>query len=145
METTTTQAGNPATANRPRTILLGDDDEGIRHLLSELLHDEGFEVIEANGRQGAVEIFEQRHGDVDLILLDMSHARPTADDALSRLRHLKASAKVLLLTGNSLEEDVERTMRKGFNAFIPKPFTVSQLLEPLRQMMIPDPLPAFAA
>lgn len=129
---------------KPQTILLGDDDEGIRHLLSELLHEEGFEVIEADSRRGAVEIFEQRHGEVDLVLLDMSKARPTADDALARLRSMNAAAKVLLITGNSKQEDVERTLEKGFNAFIPKPFTVSELLEPLRRLVNSGPTPAFA-
>src|ERR1043166_3174559 len=81
-----------------QTILLGDDDEGVRHLLAEVLHEEGFEVIEAESRGRAVEIFEEQERHIDVVLLDMSSARPSAADALVQLRSLDAHAKVFLLT-----------------------------------------------
>ncbi len=144
MEHTETTNRGGAAAERAHTVLLGDDDEGLRHLLAEVLHNEGFEVIEAANRREAVEIFEQQHARINLVLLDMSHARPTAGDALSRLRATSAAAKVLLLTGNSRLDAVEETLAQGFNAFIPKPFTVMELLEPLRRLLGADESAALA-
>src|ERR1043166_6859807 len=128
----------PDQANRlPKTVLLGDNDQGIRDLVAEVLHAEGYEVIQAENRKRAVEIFRQRQAEIGLIVLDMSNAPPSAQEALSTLRSMNASAKVLLLTGNSKQQAVKETMDKGFNAYVPKPFTVAELIEPLRRLSKP--------
>jgi len=145
MDKTGTIAESNSTTNRLQTVLLGDDDEGLRQLLAEVLHYEGFAVIEAHNRREAVEIFEQQQNHIDFVVLDMSHACPTAVDALAQLRAANSMAKVLLLTGNSIQHSVEETVAKGFNAFIPKPFTVSELMEPLRRLVGGNSFIAVAA
>lgn len=135
MEETATTNRIGVSAIKALRVLLGDDDVGIQQLLVEVLQEAGFEVITAGNRREAVEIFERQEGHIDAVLLDMSKARPSAVDALARLRATDAGAKVVLLTGNSKLDTVEETMGKGFNAFVPKPFTVSELIDPLRRLV----------
>jgi CheY-like chemotaxis protein len=123
----------PTDLPRLRTVLLGDDDEGIRCLLTELLRAEGFLVIAAENRGRAAEMYRAHPQKFALVLLDMSSPAPTAEDALRAVRQTNPSARVMLLTGHSHEETVEQTMRKGFDGLIAKPFTISELVEPLRR------------
>jgi len=136
---------NSSPIGRSQRILLGDDDESFRHLLAEVLEAEGFEVIEAENRKRAVEIYRQRAAEIGWVVFDMSKSRPSAEDALAIVRELNASAKVLLLTGNSKLDAVEAALHKGFNGFVPKPFTVAELLAPLRTLAKVDDCAALTA
>ncbi len=124
--------------NRSRAVLVGDDDPEVRRAIAEVLHREGFEVIEAADRDRAVEIYLRRAAEIGVVVLDMSDPGLSPEDALARIRARNPSARLVLITGNASQDTVERTLQSGFDAFVPKPFTVDELVEPMHRLVDPD-------
>ena len=110
-------------------ILVVDDNETSRLLLSELLNDVGFEVEEAENGQKAVEnFFDWRP---HLVIMDI---RMPVMDGLTALKIIKATdtgkkAPVIALTAHAFEEERRRITAAGFDAFIRKPFVEKKLFE----------------
>lgn len=110
-------------------ILVVDDNETSRLLLSELLNDVGFEVEEAENGQKAVEYFFDWHP--HLVFMDI---RMPVMDGLTALKIIKTTdtgkeTPVIALTAHAFEEERRRITAAGFDAFIRKPFVEEKLFE----------------
>jgi CheY-like chemotaxis protein len=113
-------------------ILLVEDNEMNRDMLSRRLTRQGFEVVVAVDGQQAVTMASAEMP--DLILMDMS--LPVMD-GLEATRHVKAapttrSIPVIALTANALVEDRERALAAGCDDFDTKPVELPRLLEKIR-------------
>lgn len=112
-----------------RTILIVDDDPGIRRLIAATLEDvSGYRMTEAGDGQEAVE----RARDVlpAIVFLDIDMPRLNGIEACRRLRSepATADATIVMLTGDS-EDDAEREARAaGADLFLTKPFSPLHLL-----------------
>jgi CheY-like chemotaxis protein len=113
-------------------ILLVEDNEMNRDMLSRRLTRSGFEVLVAvDGRQGVAMAASERP---DVILMDMS--LPVLD-GLEVTRQVKAdpatrAIPVIALTANAMVEDRERAMAAGCDDFDTKPVELPRLLEKIR-------------
>jgi CheY-like chemotaxis protein len=113
-------------------ILLVEDNEMNRDMLSRRLTRNGFEVLIAvDGEQGVAMAASERP---DVILMDMS--LPVMD-GLEATRQVKAdpatrAIPVIALTANALVEDRERAMAAGCDDFDTKPVELPRLLEKIR-------------
>jgi CheY-like chemotaxis protein len=100
------------------TILLVEDEPTLRRVGKKLLEKLGYQVLEASCGENALEIFGERHGDIDLVLLDMIMPGMNGLQTLARLRDLDPHIRVILCSG--LEETTEDSLPAGVS-FIPKP------------------------
>ncbi len=112
-------------------LLIVEDRENNRKLLTRLLKPLGFEVREAANGKEAVEIWEA--WSPHLILMDM---RMPVMDGYEATRHIKATAKgqatvVIALTASAFEEDRTLILSEGCDDFVSKPFRESELFEAL--------------
>jgi CheY-like chemotaxis protein len=113
-------------------ILLVEDNEMNRDMLSRRLSRNGFEVVVAvDGAQAVTMATAEKP---DLILMDMS--LPVMD-GLEATRHVKAAAAtrsipIIALTANALVEDRERALAAGCDDFDTKPVELPRLLEKIR-------------
>jgi CheY-like chemotaxis protein len=116
-------------------ILLVEDNEMNRDMLSRRLARNGFEVVVAvDGGQAVTMASAEKP---DLILMDMS--LPVMD-GLEATRHIKAapstrSIPVIALTANALVEDRERALAAGCDDFDTKPVELPRLLEKIRKQL----------
>ena len=78
-------------------VLITDDDQNIRWMLSLLLRSEGIEVIEAEN--GLVALSLVRQGNIDLMLLDLKMPGMTGLEVLHEVRKLDVGLPVVLITG----------------------------------------------
>jgi CheY-like chemotaxis protein len=112
-------------------VLLVEDEEQVRVLAQSYLDEQGHEVLSAGTSQGAIALLEKApHVDVLLTDLDLKgdiHAGiELARQAVHRWPHLK----VLYTTGRDLTDGMKaRFVEKS--AFLPKPYTVDELLTTL--------------
>jgi len=116
-------------------ILLVEDNEMNRDMLSRRLTRNGFEVVVAIDGAQAVAIAAAESP--DLILMDMS--LPVMD-GLEATRQVKAAAAtrsipVIALTANALVEDRERALAAGCNDFDTKPVELPRLLEKIKNQL----------
>ena len=114
----------------PRSILVVDDNEDIRNLLSLVLQKEGYEVFLAPNGSEALEIIKNNR--LDLILLDVMMPELSGLEVLSNIRGNKnnkiSSIPVMMITAASTVSDIDAAIEIGASSYIIKPFRNENLI-----------------
>jgi len=107
-----------------RQVLVVDDEPMLRNLLSRLLRMEGYEVLEAEDGQKAIEIV--RANEPDLVLLDVMLP---ARDGLDVLGDLRRTSNVPVILVSALGEEADRVLglKMGADDYVVKPFSAAEL------------------
>ena len=107
-------------ADQPATILIVDDDEDIRSLLTDRLEFSGYQVLTAeNGEVGLEKI---RSENPDLVLLDILMPRLDGFGVLKGLEEEKLSTTVVMITAHGTVQTAVQAMQQGAFDFMLKPF-----------------------
>lgn len=120
---------------RPRRLLLADDDASTRLLAHSTLSAAGFTVILAANGQEAVEAVLREPP--DLILLDLEMPRMDGYEACQRIRRLPSGADIPVIVVTSLDDpaSIERAYSAGATDFITKPLNWSLLVHRVRYVL----------
>ncbi|MDF1615515.1 c-type heme family protein [Desulfurivibrio dismutans] len=119
------------------TILLVDDEEMVRDTGAAILRAKGFDVLTAGDGREAVDIFKQQPGRIDCVVLDMNMPVMDGAEAFQELRKIQPDIPVLLASGYSAQEIVQRFHGGELAGFIQKPYQIDKLLEELQKIMPP--------
>lgn len=119
------------TGKRP-LILLVDDEPEVGVLTQLILSDEGYKVVTAQDGDQAIAIFEKLAAHISLVILDLIMPSMDGEDVFNRLREFDPGISVVLSSGFSNQEKLERMLARGLRGFIRKPFTQQRLLEEVR-------------
>ena len=116
-------------------VLVVDDDDVIRQLITVNLELEGFEVIPAVDGQDALDKVKDARPEV--VTLDVMMPRVDGWEAAARLRADPETAhiKVILLSARAQESDIQRGERIGVDAYLTKPFDPDELIDVVRRLM----------
>ncbi|MDR7477329.1 MAG: sigma-54 dependent transcriptional regulator, partial [Armatimonadota bacterium] len=114
-------------------VLVVDDEENIRNLLSQILRQEGFEVETA--ADGAVALRRASSGEFDLVLLDVRIPEKDGMEVLREIRREDPGAVVMIVTGYATLEMAVEAMRQGAFDYISKPFKKDELLLKVRRAL----------
>ncbi len=115
---------------RPSRVLVVDDEENIRYLLSAALRHAGMEIEEAADGLAAVEAV--RTFRPDLVLLDVMLPDLDGFEVCRRLRSDGCGAPVIFLTARDATEDKVRGLTQGGDDYVTKPFSLEELLARIR-------------
>jgi two-component system cell cycle sensor histidine kinase/response regulator CckA len=127
----------PVAAESPRgsaTLLLVDDDEGLRRLMSQVLTRNGYRVVEAASGEEAATLFDEVEGGVDLLVSDVVMGEVSGRDLASSLQERRPGLKVLLTSGTA-EAGVVEGLGPGRAAFLAKPFKPSGLIDAVHELL----------
>jgi PAS domain S-box-containing protein len=116
-------------------VLLVDDEESVRAVGASMLQHAGFDVITAGDGEEAVELFRRRRDDVDCVLLDLAMPGLDGVETFRELRRFRADVQVVLTSGYSEQEAVNRFSGKKLAGFVQKPFRLAELMDTLKQAM----------
>ena len=117
------------------TILLVEDEEGLRMLNARGLKSRGYIVLEAGNGVEAIEVFNREGGKVDLVVSDVVMPEMDGPTLLKELRKLNADLKIIFVSGYA-EEAFEKSLPAGEQfSFLPKPFTLKQLVAAVKETM----------
>ena len=117
------------------TILVVDDEDVIRELMSNILTKAGYKVIEARDGKEALEIYRSRHNEIDLVLLDLMMPVMGGEECLRGLLKIKQSAKVVIASGFIADGPIADTMAIGAKGSIKKPFSRIETLKVVREVL----------
>ncbi len=113
------------------TILVIDDEPGLRQTVSLILSGEGYEVQTASdGEEGLTRALEWRP---DIVLCDVRMPRLGGLEFLERHRAGRGEALVIMMTAYGGTEQAIEAMKKGAYDYLPKPFSPDQLILTLRK------------
>jgi two-component system cell cycle sensor histidine kinase/response regulator CckA len=137
-------AREPVAPAKPRadltgqgTILLVEDEEGLRSLNARGLRSRGYSVIEASNGIEAMEALEQKNGAVDLVVSDVVMPEMDGPTLLKTMRGRNPDLKIIFVSGYA-EDAFEKSLPENQQfAFLPKPFTLSQLVAAVKETMTP--------
>jgi len=116
-------------------ILLVDDEKGTIQVEKLMLRELGYQVVPALSGKEAIELYKEKMVDFDLVALDMIMPEMNGKDTFDALKKINPEVKVLLVSGYSLNKQIEELMEKGCNGFIQKPFDIKQLSHKLREVL----------
>lgn len=121
----------PVAAERPRiaaTILLCEDDAGLRRLARQVLSRHGFDVLETVSAEDALETRERYEGRVDLLVTDVVLPEMQGTELAERLQSRDRDLLVVVMSGTA-SPDVIEGLIQGSATFLPKPFKPSALVD----------------
>jgi DNA-binding NtrC family response regulator len=114
------------------TVLVVDDDEGVRDIAKESLERAGLSVLTArDGREG-VETFRQFADEIRVVFLDRTMPDISGEQAFEEIRLIRPTARIVLVSGYSEERAARPFADKELAGFLQKPFRPQTLLETAR-------------
>ena len=130
----------PEYPGRRPVVLVADDDQQIRNLVTKLLQEDGHHVLSASDGLEGLELSRQYHGAIDLVVTDVQMPHLNGIDLCARLREERPGIRALVMSG----EDVSEIFAQYSNlAFLPKPFDIETLLSRVRDVLddsVPSPI-----
>jgi PAS domain S-box-containing protein len=117
------------------TILLVDDEEGTILVEKMMLEELGYTVFSARSGKQAIELYKEHWAGFDLVALDMIMPVMNGKDTYVELKKINPDVKVLLVSGYSLNKQIEELMGSGCKGYIQKPFDIVQLSQMIRQAL----------
>jgi two-component system cell cycle sensor histidine kinase/response regulator CckA len=117
------------------TILLVEDEDNVRTLISRMLSAKGYQVLEAQNPGEALLICEQYKEKIDLLISDIVMPHVTGNRLAERLVQIRPDIKVLLMSGYPDRHIAELGLVPGQTEFIQKPFELEVFSERVRRVL----------
>lgn len=118
------------------TVLLVEDEEGLRGLNARGLRSRGYTVCEASDGVAALELIDDGQK-VDLVVSDVVMPEMDGPTLLKELRRRDPTLKVIFVSGYAEEAFAKNLPEGGQFAFLAKPFTLKQLVAAVKETMAP--------
>ena len=117
------------------TILLVDDERSIRDTAGEYLRQSGFTILQADSGERALEVFNERARDIDLIIMDLGMPGMGGQKCLEEILRLDDSAKIIVASGYTADNQAQRAVASGAAKFIGKPYRFADLSEAVTEVL----------
>lgn len=138
------QEAHPQAEGLPRgteTILLVEDEDGVRALARSALERHGYTVIEACDGEDALASYVHNGGRIALLLTDVIMPRMSGPDLAQRLQAIQPDIRVLYMSGYTDSSVVHESVATESVAFLQKPFTPDALARKVRELLDRPVLP----
>jgi len=117
------------------TILLVEDEDGLRSLNARGLRSRGYSVIEAANGVEAMEALDEKNGAVDLVVSDVVMPEMDGPTLLKEMRQRNPNLKIIFVSGYA-EEAFDKSLPENEQfAFLAKPFALSALVAKVKETM----------
>ena len=117
------------------TILVVDDEEGIRVPSAQILEANGYKALTAASGESALDIFRHNPEAVDLVLLDLAMPGMGGAQCLKEMLAIHPETRVIIVSGYLANTQVKESLEAGAKAMIAKPYQMSTLLRQVRAVL----------
>jgi DNA-binding NtrC family response regulator len=118
---------------KKRTILVVDDEDSLRTVLSSELINEGYDVRTAPDGDDAIQ--EMGKSPFDLVLLDIKMPRMNGFEVLKHIKEQHGTTKVVMLTGFADLKNAIESKKLGADDFVSKPYDLVDLLTTIERVL----------
>ena len=113
-----------------RIVLVVDDEAIVREVAARTLEAAGFQVLQADGGEQALQLFRQQGARIALVLLDLTMPQIGGEQLVRALRALDPNVRILLSSGYAEHEAIKRL--EGLRGFLAKPYRADELTAQVR-------------
>ncbi len=117
------------------TILLTDDEAGVRAPLRRILEDSGYRVMDAGGGEEALALAQELDEPIHLLLTDVVMPGMSGDELARRLTAERPAVKILFMSGYSQEAIATHGHLVAGAGFLPKPFSAADLVDRVQETL----------
>ncbi len=126
------------------TALVVDDEQLVREVAAKVLQRQGFEVLTANNGRAALDIYEQRRGDIRLVLLDLTMPEMDGETFMREMERFEPEAperraQIILMSGYRERSATQGLSTERLAGFLHKPFRPNELLHKVREVLEKEP------
>ena len=122
------QKGNPQTTGK---ILVVDDEEYLRDVLTSMLNLMGYSYLEASSGKEAIEIYRKHQDEIDTVILDYMMTGMSGEKTFYALKEINPNLKIILCTGYTDQREIAPLLKQPAVSFLPKPVTLESLSKQL--------------
>ncbi len=138
-DTTAAPSSSATAAGGHETILVVEDHDAVRRLAADVLRAGGYDVLVADTGTDAMSLVERRGGNIDLLLTDVIMPRMSGREVATRLQRQLPGLAVLFMSGYTQTAIVQNGALESGLQFLAKPFTPTQLLTRVREVLAARP------
>ncbi|MEN9401915.1 MAG: hypothetical protein RL091_618, partial [Verrucomicrobiota bacterium] len=124
---------SPQNAPLQATILIVDDEDGVRHVAGQALKHLGVTPLGAASGQAALDLINRPDHKIDLVMLDLTMPGMSGEETLRQLRTTHPGLKVVIMSGYSGGDTMQRCAALGVTDYLTKPFEIADLIQILRK------------
>jgi nitrogen-specific signal transduction histidine kinase/CheY-like chemotaxis protein len=117
------------------TLLLVDDEDPVRDFAEQILSRYGYTVITAASGEKALDVYLQKKGEIDLVILDLIMPGMGGRKCLEKLLDINERVKIIIASGYSLEGFAKETVEMGARSFLNKPYESRTILRAVREVL----------
>jgi len=117
-------------------ILVIDDEEIVRQVLSKMLRGLGYEVVTAGDSRQAVQYFQENYASIDAVILDMIMPRMSGRECYLALKAINPEVRAVLSSGYSRDDDEAELVHDEGLEFLQKPYQLEQLATVVRKALL---------
>ncbi len=121
-----------ANSTSNHTILIVDDEDGVRHVLGRILGREGHEVKTARDAEETMARIKADGSSIDLVILDLELPGKSGVEIFPQIKKAQPNLKVLLSSGQPLGPAAEKLLDQGAVGFLQKPYDLWELRNAIR-------------
>ncbi len=120
---------------RGGTLLLVDDESSIRDIGKTMLEKKGYTVITACDGRVALDIFREKHDEIDCVILDLTMPHMDGEETYREMRRVQSDVRCIISSGYNRQDVTRRFIGKGLAGFIQKPYKLSELITKLKEVI----------
>lgn len=115
-----------------KKILIVDDSSYMRMFVRKIIQKKGtFMILEASGKDDAIEIFKNEMPEIVILDLNMSEVRKDGIDVLTEIMNINSEAVVIIISAVGYEDVKDECIALGAKSYLKKPFETEELLQML--------------
>ena len=119
-------------------ILVVDDEVPIQVITTATLEVHGYRVMTASDGIEAIALYGQHKQEIGVVLLDMMMPNLDSITIVRALRKFNPQVQIIAMSGLATSDVVAQTVEEGVKAFLPKPFTATELLNTISSLCVSD-------
>jgi CheY-like chemotaxis protein len=117
------------------SILVIDDEELIRNVARDILHELDYDVLLASGGKEGIKIYADKKDIIGLVILDMIMPEMGGKETFKKLKEINPDVKILISSGYGQDSLPEQVMDNGEAGFIQKPYNINEIAEIIKEVL----------
>ena len=131
----TRDGGSTEIIGGDETILLIEDEELLRELLTGILEEKGYNILTAEDGERGVEQYVQHQQNIHLVLSDLGLPKINGFDAFKQMKEINSNIKFIIASGFIDPENKASMLESGMKSIIQKPYSSDELLLTIRKVL----------